>query len=61
MVKDYFNRTQKKLNTDNLEPEEKAKVWLDKLIANEIDLKTYKTGLDFLLPDKRKDEDIGYV
>jgi len=61
MVKDYFNRIQRKLNIDVLEPEDKAKVWLDKLLSNEVDLKTFKTGIDVLLSDKRKGEDIGYV
>jgi len=61
MAKEYFNRTQKQLNMDNLTPEDKAKVWLDKLLVGEIDLKTFKTGLDVLLPDKRKGEDIGYI
>jgi len=60
MVKDYFNRVQT-LNTVNLTPEDKAKVWFDKFLSNEIDLKTFKTGIDILLPDKRKGEYIGYV
>jgi hypothetical protein len=38
-----------------------TRVWLDELLTGEIDLKTFKTGLDILLPDKRKGEDIGYV
>jgi hypothetical protein len=42
-------------------PEDKAKVWLDKLLSNEIDLKTFKTGIDVILPQKRKDENIGYI
>ena len=46
---------------ENLSPEDKTKVWLDKLLANEIDLKTFKTGIDVLLPHRRKDEDIGYI
>jgi len=32
-----------------------------KPLANEIDLKTFKTGIDVLLPHRRKDEDIGYI
>jgi len=42
-------------------PEDKAKVWLDKLLSNEIDLKTFKTGIDVILPPRRKDEDVGYI
>jgi len=61
MTRDYFNRKQKHLNMDNLEPEDKAKIWLDKLLANEIDLKTFKTGIDVLLPNKQRGESIGYV
>ena len=38
-----------------------TKVWFDKLLAGEIDLKTFKTGIDVLLPDKRRGENIGYV
>jgi integrase/recombinase XerD len=61
MVKEYFNKAQRHKNTENLKPEDKAKVWLDKLLSNEIDLKTFKTGLDVLLPKKHKGDDIGYV
>ena len=61
MKKEYFNRIQRSLDLDNLQPEDKAKIWLDKLLSKEIDLKTFKTGLDVLLPDKRKGDDIGYV
>ena len=46
---------------ESLSPEDKAKVWFDKLLTGEIDLKTFKTGLDVLLPDKWKGEDIGYI
>ena len=61
MAKEYFNRIQTKQNMENLGTKGKARVWLDKLLSNEIDLKTFKTGIDFLLPDKRRDENIGYV
>ena len=60
MAKEYFNRVQTP-NTDNLRTEDKAKIWLDKLISNEIDIKTFKTGIDVLLPHKHKGEDIGYA
>ena len=64
MAKDYFNKIQSE-KLDNLSQEDKAKVWLDKLLSNEIDLKTFKTGMDVLLPDKDKSkqrgEDIGYM
>jgi len=61
MAKEYFNKAQRHLNTDSLKPEDKAKVWMDKLLANEIDLKTFKTGIDVLLPKKHRGDDIGYV
>jgi len=65
MVREYFNRVQQTLNTENLTPEDKAKVWFDKFLSNEIDLKTFKTGMDVLLPDrdknKQRGEDIGYM
>ena len=61
MAKEYFNKAQRNLNTDSLKPEDKAKVWMDKLLADEIDLKTFKTGIDVLLPKKHKGDEIGYV
>jgi len=60
MTKEYFNKIQRHIDMDGLKPEDKAKVWLDKLLSDEIDIKTFKTGLDFLLPKKHKGEDIGY-
>jgi len=32
----------------------KARIWLDKLLTGKIDLKTYKSGLDVLLPNQQK-------
>ena len=61
MVKEYFNRAQRHQNLDSLKPDDKAKVWLDKLLSNEIDLKTFKTGIDVLLPKKHMGDDIGYA
>ena len=58
---EYFNRIQRSLNLDNLKPDDKVKIWLDKLLSKEIDLKTFKTGLDVLLPKKHRGDDIGYV
>jgi len=46
---------------ENLDTKGKAKVWLDKLLSEEIDLKTFKTGIDVLLPPKRVGDDVGYV
>ena len=60
MFKDYFNKVQSEV-VDNLTQDDKAKVWLDKLLSNEIDLKTFKTGIDVLLPHRRKDNEIGYI
>ena len=61
MAKEYYNRAQRRMNVDEMKPEDKAKVWLDKLLSNEIDIKTFKTGIDVLLPKKHKGEDIGFV
>lgn len=61
MTKEYFNRIQRNPNLDNLKPEDKIKVWLDKLLAKEIDLKTFKIGLDVLLPKRHRGDDIGYI
>jgi len=59
MTTEYFNRVQTP-NIEDLEPEGKAKVWFDKLLANEIDLKTFKTGLDVLLQDMPRGADIPF-
>jgi len=59
MAREYFNRKQQH-NINHLAPEDKARVWLDKLLNGEIDLKTFKTGMDVLLPNKDKEEDLGY-
>ena len=61
MTREYFNRVQRNLNVENLSDEDKAKVWLDKLLSDEIDLKTFKTGIDVLLPKQHRGDDIGYV
>jgi hypothetical protein len=62
MIKEYFNKVQSK-NIGTLLPKNKAKVGggVDKLFSNEIDLKTFKIGIDVLLPNKWKGEDIGYI
>jgi hypothetical protein len=61
MTKEYFIRVQMNLNVEDLKPEDKAKVWLDKLFFNEIDLKTFKIGIDVLLPQRQKYDNIGYL
>jgi len=60
MTKEYFNQLQAP-NPEDLKPEEEAKIWLERLLANEIDLKTFKTGIDVLLPHRQKEDDIGYI
>ena len=61
MAKEYFNKTQT-MNINQMNTEDKARVWLDKLLSGKIDLKTYKSGLDVLLPNQQKyDEYIGYI
>ncbi|MEA2054589.1 MAG: tyrosine-type recombinase/integrase [Candidatus Thermoplasmatota archaeon] len=62
MVKDYFNSTQRQPDIDALNPNDKAKVWLDKMLSGEIDLKTFKSGLDVLLPQNRHGgDDVAYL
>ena len=72
LVKEYFNKKQRQniedmhtLEISKIKPEDKAQMWLNKLISNEIDLKTFKTGIDVLLPDRNKNkqrgDDIGYM
>ena len=52
----------KKPDYEHLLDEYKAKVWFDKLLSEEIDLKTFKTGLDVLLKNnKPRGGDIGYI
>jgi integrase/recombinase XerD len=60
MARDYFNK-QQQVKIDISPPEEKARIWLEKFLKGEIDMKTFKTGLDVLLPSKRKEEDLGYA
>lgn len=59
MTKDYFNKIQSQ-NIDTILQKGREKVWLDNLLSNEIDLKTFKTGIDVLFPQKQKEDDIGY-
>ena len=61
MVKDHFNKVQRNVDMENITPEDKARVWMDKLLSKEIDLKTFKTGIDVLLPKKHDRDDVGYV
>ena len=49
MVREHFNSVQRK-QIENLSEKDKAKVWFNRLLAKEINLKTYKTGIDFILP-----------
>ena len=60
MTKEYFNQLQAP-SPENLKPGEDAKEWLDKLLSNDIDIKTFKTGIDVLLPHRQKEGDIGYI
>jgi site-specific recombinase XerC len=61
MTKEYYNKAQRRMDMDVLKPEDKAKVWLDKLLSKEIDIKTFKTGLDILLLKKHKGDEVGYA
>ena len=60
-VTGYYNRVKNPRNIEKLTPEDKAKVWFDKFFTSESHLKTFKTGIDVILPPRRKDEDIGYL
>lgn len=61
LLRNTSTKAQRQQNIDSMKPEDKAKVWLDKLLSDEIDLKTFKTGIDVLLPNKREGDDIGYI
>jgi hypothetical protein len=49
------------IDFDNLQSEIKTRIFLNKFLSKEIDLKTFKIGIDVILPSRRKDEDIGYI
>jgi len=62
MVKEYYNQMQKYPNIDSLDDKEKARIWMEKLLAGEIDLKTFKEGINILLPAiQHRGEDIAYL
>jgi hypothetical protein len=49
MTIEYFNKVQRNIDIDNIKPEDNAMIWLDKLLSKEIDLKTFKTGIDVVV------------
>ena len=70
MAKDFLNKIHRKnegdtLDLSNLKSEDKARMWLEKYLSNEIDINTFISGIDVLLPDRNKNkqrgDDIGYV
>jgi site-specific recombinase XerD len=60
-AREFFNKTQRKnvdankvLDLTNIKSDDKARLWLEKFLANEIDKNTFITGMDVLLPDQKK-------
>ena len=66
MAREFFNKTQRKdvdtnkiLDLTNIKSDDKARMWLEKYLANQIDINTFIEGLDVLLPDRRKHKQEG--
>ncbi len=60
MTKEFFNRKQRPQPINEQKCENNTKVLLDKLLSDQIDLKTFKTGMDVLLPDTCREETLIY-
>lgn len=61
MARDFFNKSQRKniytdntLDLSNIKSKDKVRLWLEKYLSKEIDVKTFISGLDVLLPDRKK-------
>jgi site-specific recombinase XerD len=59
--REYFNKKQGKnidankvLDLTNIKSDDKARLWMEKYLANEIDINTFISGMDVLLPDRIK-------
>jgi len=66
MAREFFNKTQRKnidinkpLDLTHIKSDDKARLWLDKYLAKEIDVNTFIEGLDVLLPDRKKPKEEG--
>jgi len=60
-VREYFQQ-QHTIDINNLSTKDKARLWLDKLLSGEIDVESYKKGIDFLQQiQKRETNDFAYV
>jgi len=70
-AREFFNKTQGKnidpktvLDLTNMKSNDKARLWMEKYLANEIDKNEFIAGMDVLLPDRKKPtrdgDDIGY-
>jgi site-specific recombinase XerD len=55
MTKEFFNRKQRQQPINEQNYENDMKVLLDKLLSEKSNLKTFKTGVDVLLPDTCKE------
>lgn len=66
MAREFFNKAQRKnidsnksLDLSNIKSDDKARLWLEKYLAREIDVNTFIDGLDVLLPDRKKPKEEG--
>lgn len=65
-AREFFNKTQRKnidadkiLDLSNIKSDDKARLWMEKYLSKEIDVNTFISGLDVLLPDRKKPKQEG--
>lgn len=60
-VREYFQQ-QHTIDINNLSTKDKARLWLDKLLSGEIDIESFKQGMEFLQQtQKRETNDFAYM
>ena len=60
-VREYFQQ-QNNIDIGNLSNKDKARLWLDKFLSGEIDVESFKKGIDFLQQTpKRETNDFAYI
>ncbi len=60
-VREYFQQ-QHIIDINNLSTKDKARLWLDKLLCGEIDIASFKQGMEFLQQIQKKEiDDFAYM
>ena len=60
-VREYFQQ-QHTIDINNLSTKDKARLWLDKLLCGEIDITSFKQGMEFLQQIQKKEiDDFAYM